>query len=320
MIWIQLSYFPGLYRKMTAPSSATTATSASPLLQGTGALWGILGVVGFSFTLPATRLAVLELDGTVVGLGRAVIAAGIAALVLIAARQPLPPRALWGRLAVVAAGVVVGFPLFSAWALQYVPAAHGAVIVGLTPAATAVMAVLRAGERPSAGFWIASLLGLVAVLIFAAVQGAGAPVPADGLILIAVLLGALGYAEGGQLARTLGGWQVISWALVLSAPVLAPIVAMSAARHGLAASPIAWACVAYVSLISMYFAFFAWYRGLAAGGVARVGQMQLMQPVLTLVWSALLLGERIGWSMIAASAAVLGCVVLTQRARVARPS
>jgi drug/metabolite transporter (DMT)-like permease len=303
---------------MTLPEALTTASSGRMRLFAKGALWGLLGVVGFSFTLPATRLAVMELDGTLVGLGRAVIAAGAAAVLLAATREPVPPRALWRRLALVAAGVVVGFPLFSAWALEYVPAAHGAVIVGLTPAATAVMAVLRAGERPSAGFWLASLLGLAAVLIFAAVQGAGAPVPADGLILIAVALGALGYAEGGQLARTLGGWQVISWALVLSAPVLLPIVAWSAARHGLAASPLAWGCVAYVSLVSMYFAFFAWYRGLAQGGVARVGQVQLLQPVLTLLWSALLLGEQISGAMIAAAAAVLGCVALTQRSRVAR--
>jgi drug/metabolite transporter (DMT)-like permease len=303
---------------MTLPDTSMIAVSGRTRLFASGALWGFIGVVGFSFTLPATRLAVMELDGTLVGLGRAVIAAGAAALLLAATREPVPPRALWGRLALVAAGVVVGFPLFSAWALQYVPAAHGAVIVGLTPAATAVMAVIRAGERPSAGFWLASLLGLVAVLIFAAVQGAGAPVPADGLILIAVALGALGYAEGGQLARTLGGWQVISWALVLSAPVLLPIVAWSAARHGLAASPLAWGCVAYVALVSMYFAFFAWYRGLAQGGVARVGQVQLLQPVLTLLWSALLLGEQISGAMIAAAAAVLGSVALTQRSRVAR--
>jgi drug/metabolite transporter (DMT)-like permease len=300
------------------PSEASITAASGRTRVATSALWGLIGVVGFSFTLPATRLAVMELDGTLVGLGRAVIAAGAAALFLAAAREPLPPRALWGRLALVAAGVVVGFPLFSAWALQHVPAAHGAVIVGLTPAATAVMAVLRAGEWPSLGFWLASLLGLVAVLIFAAVQGAGAPVPADCLILIAVALGALGYAEGGQLARALGGWQVISWALVLSAPVLFPVVAWSAARHGLAASPLAWGCVAYVSLVSMYFAFFAWYRGLAQGGVARIGQVQLLQPVLTLLWSALLLGEQISGAMIAAAAAVLASVVLTQRARVAR--
>lgn len=303
---------------MSLPNASIAAVSGRTRLLASGALWGIIGVIGFSFTLPATRLAVMELDSTLVGLGRAVIAAAAAAILLAATREPIPPRPLWGRLAVVAAGVVVGFPLFSAWALKYVPAAHGAVIVGLTPAATAVMAVIRAGERPSAGFWLASLLGLVAVLIFAAVQGAGAPVPADGLILIAVALGALGYAEGGQLARTLGGWQVISWALVLSAPVLLPIVAWSAVRHGLAASPLAWGCVGYVSLVSMYLAFFAWYRGLAQGGVARVGQVQLLQPVLTLLWSALLLGEHINGAMIAAAAAVLGCVALTQRARVVR--
>lgn len=303
---------------MSLPDASIAGVSGRARLLASGALWGIIGVVGFSFTLPATRLAVMELDGTLVGLGRAVIAAAAAAILLAATREPIPPRPLWGRLAVVAAGVVVGFPLFSAWALKYVPAAHGAVIVGLTPAATAVMAVIRAGERPSAGFWLASLLGLVAVLIFAAVQGAGAPVPADGLILIAVALGALGYAEGGQLARTLGGWQVISWALVLSAPVLLPIVAWSAVRHGLAASPLAWGCVGYVSLVSMYLAFFAWYRGLAQGGVARIGQVQLLQPVLTLLWSALLLGEHISGAMIAAAAAVLGCVALTQRARIAR--
>ena len=303
---------------MTLPDASFTMASGRTRLFASGPLWGLIGVVGFSFTLPATRLAVMELDGTLVGLGRAVIAAGAAALLLAATREAVPPRVLWGRLALVAAGVVVGFPLFSAWALRYVPAAHGAVIVGLTPAATAVMAVIRAGERPSVGFWLASLLGLVAVLIVAAVQGAGAPVPADGLILIAVALGALGYAEGGQLARTLGGWQVISWALVISAPALLPIGAWSAARHGLAASPLAWGCVAYVSLVSMYFVFFAWYRGLAQGGVARVGQVQLLQPVLTLLWSALLLGEQISGAMIAAAAAVLGSVALTQRARVAR--
>src|SRR5690242_6080257 len=142
---------------MIVPEASMTAASGRARLFASGALWGVIGVVGFSFTLPATRLAVMELDGTLVGLGRAVIAAAAAALVLAAAREPIPPRALWGRLVLVAVGVVVGFALFSAWALQHVPAAHGAVIVGLTPAATAVMAVIRAGERPSAGFWLASL-------------------------------------------------------------------------------------------------------------------------------------------------------------------
>lgn len=280
--------------------------------------WGIVGVLGFSFTLPATRLAVAELDSTLVGLGRALVAAAVAAVLLAATRPPLPARRHWPRLAVTALGVVVGFPLLSAWALRQLPAAHGAVIVGLMPAATAVMAVLRGGERPSRSFWLASLLGLVAVAIFAATEGAGRPLPADGLILAAVLLGGLGYAEGGALARELGGWQVISWALVLSAPLLLPIVLWRVRETGVAADLPAWLCFAYVSLVSMYAAFFAWYRALAQGGVARIGQLQLAQPVLTMLWSALLLGERVSWAMALAAAAVLGSVALTQRTRVAR--
>jgi drug/metabolite transporter (DMT)-like permease len=228
----------------------------------------------------------------------------------------MPPPRLWGRLALTAIGVVFGFPLFSALALTQVPAAHGAVIVGLLPAATAVMAALRAGERPSLGFWLAALLGLVAVLTFAVVQGAGRPQLADGLILLAVALGALGYAEGGSLSRELGGWQVISWVLVLSAPLLLPVVAWRVLQTGLSASLPAWLGFAYVSLVSMYLGFFAWYRGLAAGGVARIGQIQLAQPVLTLLWSVLLLGERVTWDMIFAAAAVLACVALSQRTRV----
>lgn len=277
----------------------------------TGLLWGAIGVLAFSFTLPATRLAVSELDGVFVGLGRAVVAAVLAAFLLGAARQKWPPLRLWPRLATVAFGVVIGFPLFSALALTQVPAAHGAVIVGLMPIATALMAVLRAGERPSGAFWIASLIGLMAVLSFAVVQGAGRPQLADGLILVAVFLGALGYAEGGALARELGGWQVISWALVLAAPLLFPLVAVRVWQTGLSAGPGAWLGFAYISVVSMFLAFFAWYRGLALGGVARVGQVQLVQPILTLLWSALFLGEQVSSITIAAAAAVLASVGLT---------
>ncbi len=284
-----------------------------------GSLWGLLGVLAFSLTLPATRLAVADLDSWAVGLGRAVVAGALAVLLLALRRQPLPPRALWPRLAVVASGVVVGFPMFSALALVAVPANHGAVIVGLLPAATAVMAVLRSGERPSFGFWMACLGGVAAVLAFAAMQGAGRPQPADGLILVAVLLGALGYAEGGALARRLGGWQVICWALVLALPVLVPVVALRAARFGIVLHGgvgwAAWAGFGYVSVVSMFLGFFAWYRGLALGGIARVGQVQLLQPLLTLGWSALLLGESVTPATVAAAAAVLGAVAAGQRLR-----
>lgn len=298
--------------------------AVSPGASGTaarrrGAAWGALGVLAFSFTLPATRVAVGQLDGAIVGLGRAVVAAALAAAVLLVTRQPLPPRALWPRLAVVSFGVVLGFPLFSALALTMVPASHGAIVVGLLPAATAIAAVLRSGERPSLAFWASSLLGLAAVLAFAAALGAGRPQLADGLILIAVALGGLGYAEGGVLSRDLGSWQVICWALVLAVPFLVPVVALLVVEHGLSAGPAAWAGFAYVSVVSQFLGFFAWYRGLAEGGVARVGQLQLAQPILTLLWSALLLRERFSWPTVAAAAAVLASVVLTQRTRV-RPA
>jgi drug/metabolite transporter (DMT)-like permease len=282
-------------------------------------LWGALGVLAFSLTLPATRLAVSELDPTLVGLGRALVAAGAAGVMLVATRQRLPLPRHWPRLAVTALGIIFGFPLFSAWALVRVPAAHGAVIVGLLPAATAAMAALRSGERPSPAFCLAALLGLGAILGFALAEGAGRPQPADGLILIAVLLGGLGYAEGGALARELGGWQVISWVLVLSAPLLLPVVLWRAEATGLSANLPVWVAFAYVSVVSTYIGFFAWYRAMALGGVARIGQLQLAQPVLTLLWSALLLGERVTAGMALAAAAVLAAVALTQRAPVARP-
>jgi drug/metabolite transporter (DMT)-like permease len=278
-------------------------------------LLGFLGVLGFSFSLPATRLAVEELDASFVGLGRAVVAAALGALLLAALRQPRPARRHLRRLALVAVGVVVGFPLFTALALRELTAAHGAVIVGLLPAATAVLAVVRGGERPSRGFWIASAMGLVAVLSFAASQGAGVE-PADGLVLVAVALGALGYSEGGALARELGGWQTICWALVLSMPVVAPPALLAAATGDLSGGAEAWLGFAYVSVVSMFLGFFAWYAGLARGGVAKIGQVQLAQPVLTLAWSAFLLGEAVGPATIAAALLVLASVAATQRTRV----
>ena len=278
---------------------------------------GLLGVLGFSFTLPATRVAVEGLDPVFIGLGRAAVAA-LPATLLIAFvwREPLPNRRTVVRLGAVALGVVFGFPLLSALALRSLTSAHSAVIVGLLPAATAVMAVARAGERPSAGFWFASGAGLVAVLAFAATQGAGAPSGADLLVLGAVALGAVGYAEGGALARELGGARVICWALVLSVPITLPVGLAAGISGGLDAPADDWLGFAYVSLVSMLLAFFAWYAALARGGVAKTGQVQLVQPLLTLVWSAALLGEHVGPATIAAALAVVASVLATQRARV----
>ncbi len=278
-------------------------------------LLGLLGVLGFSFTLPATRVAVEGLDPVFVGLGRAAVAAVPAAVLLALWRERLPDRAVLLRLALVALGVVFGFPLLSALALRELTSAHSAVIVGLLPAATAAMAVARAGERPSRGFWVASAAGLAAVLAFAASQGAGVS-GADLLVLGAVALGAIGYAEGGTLARDMGGSRVICWALVLSLPLTLPIGVVAGATGELHGSTDAWLSFAYVALISMFLAFFAWYAALARGGVAKIGQVQLVQPLLTLGWAAALLGERIGAGTLVAALAVVASVVATQRTRV----
>lgn len=273
-------------------------------------------MLAFSVSLPATRLAVEGgLSASFVGAGRAVAAGLLALATLAAMRQPLPPARLLPRLGIVVVGVVVAFPVLTAMALARVPASHGIVVTGLLPAATAVMAVLRAGERPSLRFWLAALAGVACVLAFAAVQGAGTFEQADALLLAAVLLCGLAYAEGGALARTLGGVQVICLALVLALPVTATLALAELDTASLArATPAAWAGFAYLAIISSFAGFFAWYRGLALGGVARVGQLQLAQPVLALLWAGLLLGEAITPAMAATALAVLACVVATQQA------
>ena len=281
-------------------------------------LLGFLGVLAFSFTLPATRVAVEQLDPTFVGIGREAVAAVLAGLILMFSKAPLPSRQQLLRIGIVASGVVFGWPLFTAIALQDLTSAHSAVIVGLLPAATAVAAVLRAGEHPSRGFWLASLAGLLAVLAFAASQGAGLLSTGDLLILVAVALGAIGYAEGGALARELGGWRVICWAVFLSAPLTVPIGLIAALGSDLHADGDAWLGFAYVAAVSALLGFFPWYAGLARGGVAKIGQVQLVQPLLTLAWSAALLGEHVGPETLVASAAVLASVVATQRTRVSR--
>jgi drug/metabolite transporter (DMT)-like permease len=301
---------------MTTADNASGSTAIT--LPSSAAVWGALGVLAFSFSLPATRLAVEDLNPTFVGLGRALVAAALAGGLLALRRERVPDRRDIPRLLLTGLGVVIGFPLFSSLALRELTSAHATVIVGLLPVATAIFAVTQGGERPGRGFWAAALAGLAAVLAFAATQGAAGLAVADLYVLLAVALAGFGYAEGATLSRRYGGWQVICWALVLTAPFLVPVVAVSMAG-GVDASPEAWLGFAYVALFSMFLGFFAWYRGLALGGIARIGQLQLAQPVLTLVWAALLLGESVTAATVAAALAVLGCVGLTQRSRVRTP-
>jgi drug/metabolite transporter (DMT)-like permease len=281
-----------------------------------GVLLGLLGVTLFSFSFPATKLAVDGLSAGFVSMGRATVAGILSAAVLLAARVPWPTRAQWRSLAIVAVGVVLGFPFFTSLALEGETSAHAAVVTAVMPAATAVAAVLRAGERPSVAFWLASGAGMVAVLAFAFGQGAGAIGSADLFLLAAVALVGLGYAEGGALARDLGGAHTICWALILALPVTLPVAALSAATGDVSGPADAWLGFAYVSLVSMFLGFFAWYAGLARGGVAKIGQIQLAQPVMTLGWSAFLLSEPVGPGTIVTSLVVLVCVVVTQRTRV----
>ena len=283
-----------------------------------GLCYGFLGVLGFSLTLPATRAAVSTLDPTIVGLGRAIVASVLAMIVLSATHQPIPVRKHWGSLLIVAAGVILGFPLLSAWAMQQLPAAHGAVVTGLIPLATAIIATVRMGERPSLKFWIASIVGSTTIVLFAIASGAGRIQPADVALLGAVVAAAFGYAEGGQLARILGGWQVICWALVLAAPILVFPVAIAALQHGLVASPTAWLGFAYVSIISQFLAFFAWYHGMGIAGIARVSQLQLLQPFLTILFSVLLLGETITPLMLGAACIVITSVALSKQPLIVR--
>jgi drug/metabolite transporter (DMT)-like permease len=295
--------------------AGSTARSRLRVALPAGLALGSLGILGFSFSLPATRLAVADLNPWVVAFGRATVAAALSALYLAATRAARPTRDQARSLAIVAAGVIVGFPLLTSLALEVQTAAHGAVVIAILPAATAVAAVARAHEHPSRSFWLAAGAGLVAVLAFVITQGVSGPQLGDLFLLGAVVLCAIGYAEGGALSRTLGGPTTICWALVLSWPLTASVTAAAIALTGLHAGATAWLGFAYVSTISMFLGFFAWYAGLARGGVARIGQVQLAQPVLTLGWSALLLGESVGAATLITALAVLACVAATQRAR-----
>jgi drug/metabolite transporter (DMT)-like permease len=279
---------------------------------------GLLGVCGFSLTLPMTRIAVAELDPVFVGLGRSLISVVLAAAVLLWRRDPFPGRRFVPGLLVIALGVVVGFPLFAVFALRYVPASHGAVVTGILPLGTALCGALIAHERPSIGFWLAALAGTAAILAFVFLERGVSPARGDLFLLAAVAACALGYAEGGRLSRELGGLRVLSWALVIAAPFLAIPVGLSAWRHGLHASIGAWAAFAYMGVVSMFFAFWAWYRGLALGGVARVSQVQLLQPFLTIAAAWAILGEHISPATLVTALVVVAIVALGRRAPIAR--
>ncbi|WP_438488893.1 DMT family transporter [Streptomyces sp. S186] len=301
---------------VTAPEPTPAAGPAAPRpARASGSLLAALGVAAFSLTFPATAWALEGMGAWTVVTLRGVLAAALAGGCLAACRVRVPERRHWAGLAVVAGGVVLGFPLLTTLALKTSTTSHAAVVIGLLPLATAACSVLRTGSRPSRTFWIAALVGAAAVLAFAVQQSGGAPGTGDLYLFAALLVCAAGYAEGGRLARHMPGWQVIGWALLLALPVTLPgaVWALSAEPPHLTGHAVAG--LLWLAAGSTFLGMVVWYRGMAAIGVSRASQLQLAQPLLTLVWSVVLLGERLPPAAPLTAVAVLGCIVVTQRAR-----
>ena len=312
---------------MSLPVRTASPTSPTALVGGRaaaipasdatrGLLFGALGVLIFAATLPMTRLAVgddsaPQLPPAFVTAGRAAVAGLLSAVWLLVLRASFPPRTQWRALFVSALGTVVGFPLFLALALRHVDSMHAAVVTGVLPLATAAVAALAFRQRASAGFWACALLGYALVIGFAAWQGSGGLTAADGLLLLAVLCASIGYVGGAQVSAVLPAQQVICWVLVLSLPLTLPasLWLWPAQPARLAA----WGGFAYVSLFSMWLGFFAWYRGLALGGVMRVSQVQLVQPFLALLFAVPIAGERLEPATVGFALAVVAVVFVGRR-------
>ena len=269
---------------------------------------GFIGVVLFSGSLPATRVAVHDLHPLFVTVARASIAGLLALAVLVIYKERRPSRKDLFPLTIVALGVVVGFPLLSSLALRYVTSAHSIVFLGLLPLVTAAFGVMRGGERPKPIFWLFAAAGSLLVIGYAVWQGITASPAGDLLMLGAIVLCGLGYAEGATLSRKLGGWQVISWALVIALPIMLPLAIINFPSRPDTVSNSAWTGLAYVSLFSMFIGFIFWYRGLAQGGIASVGQVQLLQPFFGLALAATLLHEKVSIGMLLITVFVILCV------------
>jgi drug/metabolite transporter (DMT)-like permease len=283
-----------------------------------GYILGFVGVAVFSLTLPFTRLAVREFDPLFLSIGRTVVAALVALPLLLLTRQPRPDRSDLKTLIIIAAGVVLGFPILSSVAMKTAPASHGSVVLALLPLGTAFMSTIFAGERPSRAFWLWSLLGSSTVIVYALWDGGVALHGADSLLVLAVIAAAMGYAAGGHLSRKLGGWQVICWALIVALPVTLPLTYYLS--HGVTGneSSQAWACFGYLGLMSQLVGFFAWNRGLAMGGIAKVGQVQLLQTFMTQLAAAFILGEQLTLRSLFFACLVAVCVWFGRKAQVLR--
>ncbi len=278
-----------------------------------GLLLGFIGVVCFSASLPFTRVAVREFGVIFPSFGRAVIAALLAAIALRVTRSPLPHRRLWRGLALVIGGVVIGFPGFTGLALQHAPAGHGSVVIGLLPAATAGCSVLRTGSRPSARYWAFAAVGAGAIIVLTVARGTADIALGDLYLLGAIGCAAVGYTEGAVLTGVLGGWQTISWAVLFGLPLTLPLAIVGLGPVGFDEPATAWISLVYLGVVSMFLGFFAWYAGLSLGGIARVSQIQLLQPMLSLVWATLFLHEHLDALIVVVAVVVLASVAGSRR-------
>jgi drug/metabolite transporter (DMT)-like permease len=282
-----------------------------------GVAWGAAGVLCFSGTAPATRVAAPAFGPETLTFARIVIAALLAAAALALTRDPpRPSRADLAPLVLTGVGLAIGFPLLLAIAVERVPAVHGAVVIGVVPAATASLSVLRTDERPPARFWLGCAGGLAAVLGFALSQGGGSLQPADLWLFAAVASCAVGYVEGGRQAQRIGALPALCWAMILLAPAAVVGLAIAIANHSLAhLGAGAWAALLWAGVMSMFLGSIAWYRGLAIGGIARIGQLNLLQPLLAITWSALILREHITLAVPLAAIAVLVAMTICVESR-----
>jgi drug/metabolite transporter (DMT)-like permease len=283
-----------------------------------GYLLGLIGVAIFSLTLPFTKLAVRELDPLFISTGRTVVAALVAIPLLLISRQPWPDRSDLKQLLVIAAGVVFGFPILSSVAMRTAPASHGSVVLALLPLGTAFMSTIFAGEKPSRTFWAWSLLGSSTVIVYAVWDGGAALHAADSLLVLAVIAAAMGYAAGGNLSRKLGGWQVICWALIVALPLSVPLAWYFSRSVTGSESVHTWGYFAYLCLMSQLLGFFAWNRGLAMGGVAKVGQVQLLQTFMSQIAAYFMLSEPLSARSLVFALLVAVCVWFGRKAQVRR--
>lgn len=281
-----------------------------------GMLIGFIGVVCFSLTLPATSIAVPYFGETIVGLGRTVIAAIIVSIILIIKKESLPNKKQLKSLGIVAIGAVLAFPLLTTFAMKTLPVSHGAIELALLPLATAGFAMWRGGERPFKRYWIASIIASIAVLIYAVYLGLGQLQKGDVALILAVIILGLSYAEGGKLSKELGSWQVIAWAILIGAPFFIIPVALNISVNMLQAPIEAWMSLIYLALVSQFLAYVAWYGGMSLGGIARVGQIQYLQPFLMIGFSVLFLEESITWLTIVLAVIVVICVIIGKNAPV----